>query len=156
MKKRSSYRPRPVIANPLGALQPVPKRQRDLVMLTFLTALDEIANGRHPGEEEWRALADATNLVETLALSQGKLPRAVVLPILTQAVEGMKTAAARFKAGQSMRFDAPSLNALREVVDIYGQSLEQLTHREMSIAQHDCRQRLAQAISAPGNNVVSL
>jgi hypothetical protein len=41
-----------------------------------------------------------------------------------------------------MRLDSAGLEALRDVVDIYGQCLSQLTEREMALAQQVTQRRV--------------
>lgn len=103
MRKRSKYRPRAVITNPLTFIQPATAQDKARVMLNFLTALDAMANGDHPGVEEWRALSDAINTTETLALGMGKLVPSEVMPDITAAIEGMVHASRRFKAARPAR-----------------------------------------------------
>ena len=150
MRKRSAYRPKPVLLNPLAAMQPAPKAQRDAVMLRFTTALQEIASGRHPGEAEWRDLSDAINTVETLALHLRKLEPSEVMPTVN--------AAKRFQAGQGMRVDGPGLEALRDVLAIYEQCMEGLTEREMSQAQAETQRRVNALLRSkkPSAEVIAL
>lgn len=142
MRKRSKYRPRAVVTNPLTFIQPATAQDKARVMLTFLSALDAMANGDHPGADEWGSLSDAINTVETLALGMGKLVPSEVLPDITAAIEGMVHASRRFKAGQGARLDGPGLQALRRVIDIYGQCLDGLTSREMAMAQAETQRRV--------------
>ena len=135
MRKRSKYRPGMVITDPLSLLRPASKERQDAVMLNFYTALHELTNGNHPGTEEWRSLSDCINTVETLATRLEKLDAAQVMPLVNTAIAGMVGAANRFKAGKGMRLDAAGLEALRDVVAVYGQCLSQLTEREMAVAQ---------------------
>lgn len=146
MRKRSSYRPRAVITNPLTLIQAPTKADKDRVMGRFLSALDAIANGSHPGVEEWRDLSDSINTVETLALHFRKLVLAEVMPPVNRAIEDMVHASRRFKAGQGLRFDAAGLQALREVVDIYGQCLDGFTAHEMAQAQAETQRRVNQLL----------
>jgi hypothetical protein len=152
MRKRSKYRPRAVITNPLTLLQPGTAADKARVMLNFLTALDAMANGRHPGVDEWRSLSDAINTVETLALGMGKLVPSEVMPDINAAIEGMVHASRRFKAGQGARLDGPGLQALRRVVDIYGQCLDGFTAREMAMAQAETQRRVDALQRAKGNS----
>lgn len=147
MRKRSRYRPRMVLTDPLSLLRPASKEQRDSVMLKFLTALHELSNGQDPGVEEWRSLSDCVNSVETLATRLEKLDAAEVMPIVNAAIAGMVAASNRFKAGKGMRLDAAGLDALRDVVDIYGQCLESLTEREMALAQQETQRRVNEILS---------
>lgn len=158
MRKRSAYRPKPVLLNPLAAMQPAPKAQRDAVMLRFTTALQEIASGRHPGEAEWRDLSDAINTVETLALHLHKLQPVEVMPTVNSAIAAMVGAAKRFQAGQGMRVDGPGLEALRDVLAIYQQCLEGLTEREMSQAQAETQRRVNALLRSktPSAEVIAL
>lgn len=148
MRKRSKYRPRMVLTDPLSLLRPASKEQRNAVMLKFLTALHELSNGRDPGPEEWRSLSDAINTLETMATPpEGSdlkplLSAREVMPIVNAAIAGMVSASNRFKAGKGMRLDYAGLEALRDVVAIYGQCLESLTEREMSLAQSETQRRV--------------
>lgn len=141
-RKRSRYRPKPVMTNPLAQMQPAPKQQRDRVMLRFLSALDSMASGSHPDEADWRDLSDAINTIETLCLHQHKLVPEEVMPTIQAAIAGMVGAAKRYRADQGMRFDAAGLHSVRAVVEIYGQCLEGLTEREMAMAQAATQARM--------------
>lgn len=158
MRKRSPYRPRAVMANPLAALAPAPKAKRDRVIGEFLSSLDTMARGSHPGEEEWRSLSDAVNTVETLALALGKLNPAEVMPTVNACIAAMVGAAKRFQAGQGMRLDAAGLEALRDVIDIYDQCLAGLTEREMTQAQAETQRRVNALLHArkPNAQVIAL
>lgn len=140
MRKRS-HRIQRALINPLTRMSPAPKQKRERVLLSFHTALESIAVGKHPGEEEWRSLSDCINTVETL-VNMGKLIEQEVMPVVCAAIEGMVGAARRFRAGQGMRLDGPGIKALREVVGIYEQCLEGLTEAEMAHAQHETQLRL--------------
>lgn len=142
MRKRSRYRPKAVIVDPLTLLRPASPDAKAKVMLRFLTALDHIARGEHPGEDDWRDLSDAINTVETLALHLGKLDPSEVMPVVNAAIAGMVGAANRYRAGQGMRLDAAGLEALRDVIDIYGQCLDSLTEHEMAMAQAETQRRV--------------
>lgn len=158
MRKRSNYRPKPVMTNPLAAMRPAEPEARRRTMATFESAFMMMLCGQHPGEEDWRLLSDAVNTVETLALSQRKLVPAEVMPDVTAAIAGMVGAANRFKAGHGMRLDAAGITALRHVLDIYEQCLEGLTEREMAAAQAETQRRVNELLRARGHSpeVVSL
>lgn len=157
-RKRSAYRPRAVISDPLSLLRPADPQRRNAVLLRFLSSLDSMARGSHPGEAEWRDLSDAINTVETLALSLRKLEASEVMPVVNAAIAAMVGAANRFKAGQGMRLDAPGLQALRDVVDVYRQCLEGLTEREMALAQAETQRRVNALLHAknPNHEVIAL
>ena len=158
VRKRSKYRPRAVITNPLTILQPATAEDKAKVMLTFLTALDDMAGGRAPGVEEWRSLSDAINTVETLALGMGKLVPSEVMPDVNAAIEAMVHASRRIKAGQGARLDGPGLQALRRVVDIYGQCVDGFTDREMAMAMAETQRRVNELLrrEADGKEIIAL
>jgi hypothetical protein len=157
-RKRSTYRQKPVLLNPLAALRPASKEQRDRVMGEFLSSLDTMARGSHPGVEEWRSLSDAVNSVETLALHLHKLDPLEVMPTVNDAIAAMVAASKRFRDGQGMRLDAPGLKALRDVLAIYEQCLEGLTEREMSQAQAETQRRVSALLRSktPSAEVIAL
>lgn len=159
MRKRNHRRqPRAVMTDPLALLRPAPREKAQPVMLIFAAALDNLARGERPDEVDWRRLADAINSVETLAMHMGKLVPAEVMPTVCAAIAAMVDAVKRFKAGQVMRVDGAGLQALRDVVDIYGQCLDELTEREMSVAQQLTQDRVNALLHSdtPGDEVISL
>jgi hypothetical protein len=157
-RKRSCYRQRPVMGNPLALMRPADKAARDRVMARFLTALEAMARGEHPGNEEWRDLSDAINTVETLTLTLRKLESAQVMPTVTAAIAAMVGAAKRFQAGQRMGLSGEGLQALRDVLAIYEQCLEGLTEREMVVAQAETQRRVNLLLHArrPNHQVIAL
>ena len=151
-RKRSSHRPRYLLASPWAITTPAPKAKTDRVMLRFLTALDAMARGEHPGEQEWRDLSDAVNTVETLAIVLRKLDSTEVMPLVNAAISAMAGAANRFKAGQGMRLDGAGLQALRDVVDVYRQCLECLSEHDMTKAQAETERRMHALLRAKQAN----
>jgi len=149
VRKRSRYKPKPVVANPLALMQPASTSRRDAVLLHFYTALEAMSRGDHPGESEWRTLSDAINSIETLALHMRKLVPAEVMPAVNSAIAAMVGAANRFKAGQGMRLDGAGLAALREVVGIYEQCLDGFTEHEMARAQAETQRRMSALLRSP-------
>lgn len=156
MRKRSAYRPKPVMSDPLSLLQPTNPARAGAVMLRFLTALEAMARGDEPGEAEWSDLSDAVNTVETLALHMGKLDPSEAMPLVNAAIAAMVGAANRHKAGKGMRLDAQGLQAMRAVVDVYGQCLEGLTEREMAQAQAETARRLRAILAGKASEGVTL
>jgi hypothetical protein len=155
---RKAYRPRSVITDPLSLLRPASPELRQRVVLRFLSALEAMTRGEHPGEAEWRDLSDAINTVETLALTLSRLDPAEVMPVVNAAIAGMVGAANRFKAGQGMRLDAAGLQALRDVVEIYRLCTEGLTEREMAMAQAETQRRVHALLRdrQPNHEVISV
>lgn len=157
-RKRSTYRPRSVISDPLSLLRPASKPQRDKVLLVFLSALEALARGEHPDDEDWRLLSDAINTIETLTLHMQRLSAAEVMPTVNLAIAAMVGAAKRYQSGQRMGVDGSGLQALRDVVGIYEKCLNGLTEREMAVAQQLTQQRVNRLLRSRGleREVVSL
>ena len=121
--------------------EPAPKEKRDRVLLTYLAALDTIASGKHPGNEEWRQLSDAVNTVETLVL-RGNLAAREIEPALNAAGAAMAHAAERYSAGAGMRMDGAGLRALREIIEIYRVAMDGLPELEIALAQVETQERI--------------
>ena len=157
-RKQGNYKPRAVLGTPWGMTSPAPKAKVDRVMLRFLTALDAMARGEHPGKAEWRDLSDAINTIETLALRRRKLNAAEAMPLVNAGIAAMVGAARRFSAGQSMRLDAAGLQAMRDVLDVYRQCLEGLSEFEMATAQAETQRRMHQLLRSkkPSREVIAL
>ena len=141
MSKRKAYRPRAVMENPLAMMRPMSAAKVARLELYYLTAIASVASGKHPGPEEWRSIADLLNVTETI-VSQGKLPRDEVLPDIAVASAALREAAARFKDGKGMRLSGPGLVALRSVVAVHQQCLEELTEREIEQAIAETRRAI--------------
>ena len=152
MKKRSNYRPKSVLTDPLSMLRPVSKERLAPVMLGFLTAIEAMRTGDHPGVDEWRSLSDAVNTVETLSIHQKKVDPAEVMPTVNAAIAAMVMASRRFKAGQGMRLDGPGLEALRDVIALYEQCATLFTEREMAMAQAETQRRVNELLRKRGHH----
>lgn len=157
MRKKGARRAQQVLSDPLAAFRPVDKERRDMAVARFRSALDAVMRGASPDEHDWRMLADVVNQVETLADDMNKMPVEEARPHLDAATEAMVAAARRWHAGQGMRLDAPGVQALRRVIDIYEQCLELLTERVMDQARARTQARLERIWrhgGQPGQNVV--
>lgn len=154
-KQRKAYRPRSTIGavsalNVLmvraesSANDPAPKEKTDRLMTTFLSALDTISRGQHPGAEEWRLLSDAINHVETLAL-RGHLQREAVQGLMDGAISSMVDAARRWRDGGPMRMDGNGLSAVRELISVYEFALRELPELDIAMAHLETQQRVTAA-----------
>lgn len=119
--------------NPLARLMPIRKEVREQLMLRAYSALEAITAGRHPGESEWRDLADVVNVVETLTVDLKRLPP-LTLAHTETASQSLRDAARRFKDTNTVRLDAAGITALRSVLEIYDQCLGTFTERAMEEA----------------------
>lgn len=128
MSKR--HQPRDHLPNPLARLMPVPRAVRDRLVLRAYTALEAIARGEHPGEQEWRDLADVINVLETLTLTMRRLP-VLTMAYVETASESLRDAVKRFDSTQTVRVDGPGLAALRGALEIYEQAMATFTEAVM-------------------------
>lgn len=133
MRKRSTYRPRPVHANPLMRLTKVEAAGRELMLGRCYSAINAMQFGSMPGPDEWSDLSCAVNIVDTMVVG-GKLVPAEVLPVLKDAQKALVRANRRYEAGHGMRLDAPGLTAVRAVMEVYEACLLGFTAREMADA----------------------
>lgn len=158
MRKRSNYRPRPVMTDPLALVTPPSKPEREQMMLRLYTALHAVAAGSQPGEDEWRDLADVVNTLETLALHRKKISAQDVMPIVHRATEAMVMAAKRYPATGAIRLDGQGLQALRDALAIFESCMETLSAREMQLAGLETAQRVRQLrkMADSSDKVVSL
>ncbi len=131
-----------VPVSPLVYIQPVPAEIQAGLLGRFQSALHMLATYSAPGPEEFRDIADAINTVETLCLELGKLVPDEVMPLVNAAVQAMAEAGNRWHAGQRMGLSGPGLQAVRDVIDVYGQAMAGLTGAEMARARVLTEQRV--------------
>lgn len=130
MKKRSSYRQRPVLLNPLAPMMPMGKERATRCMLAYYTSLGCIISNQFPGASEWRDLADMCNVVERL-VRRGDYLAAEVMPLIDAASAGMTEAAHEFERHQQMRLSLPAIAALQELLNLHQEFLEAFSEREV-------------------------
>lgn len=158
-RKGKRHRPAPALLNPLDLLVPAPATQATVTALRFRSALDMLARHQHPGEAEWRDLADVVNLVETLALEMNQFADpGPAMALVRLATADMSAAAERFKAGQGLRLSGVGLQAMRELVDLHEECLRTLTAAAMGKAKRLTEARVIayQTGRADGRKVVSV
>lgn len=148
-KPRKAYRPRIQPVNPLDIVSKPSAAERAVLMARYLSALDAIANGRQPGEEEWRDLADVVNRVETAVFRFKHADRQEVGDLLWEASKHMKAAAQQFLAGEAMAMEPAGVQAVRDVLSIYEQLCEELSARELWAIQSETCRRVNQILSSP-------
>lgn len=121
---------------------PVNDADRTRLMATLRSAMDTIAKGSAPTIADWQILADAVNCTEAM-IRRGNIAKDEGVPIALAAMRAMTDASRRYKAGKGMRFDAAGLQAMRELLDVYEQTLEAFSEREVLEIMF-ASQRLAQ------------
>lgn len=81
-----------------------------------------------PAVEDWRRLADMVSMVHTL-VDMGELVDSHAL--LSDAFEAMTKAADRHKAGQTLRFDGPGVQAMDALFQDFSEAVSVLPARTM-------------------------
>lgn len=157
MRKRSRYRPKPVITDPLVLLRPADQSKRLRLLTRMHTALESIRAGRHPGPEEWRDLSDVVNIVE-VAADRGNLVHDEVMPSVRTAIDAMCEAQDRYKRGLAMRLSGAGVEAMAVLLGVYHTLLIGLTGWEMErlIAETNAEVRRLQRELHHRHTVVAL
>ena len=130
-----------MLASPEKPMQP--SRYRHQLTRMHL-AMASITSGESPTDEDWRLIADAINLVETLVL-QGVAQDESGL--LHDAITDM--AEAFYRADQDsarMRLTGPGLSSIRAVLADWGTCLEQLPERTVIEAHIATDRRIAEKL----------
>lgn len=157
MTRKRRRRPIAINLDPLDRLMRAPKAEVDLVMGRFDAALRMIEAGQHPGENEWRDLADAVNTVEALTLRMGLLDIDATMPEVVAATDGMVRAARRWRETGRMGLDGPGLVAVRAVLDTYEVCARGFTRHVMVTAAEHVREAYRRASAGlAGREVVEL
>jgi hypothetical protein len=144
-KPRRRYRPRPGLVDALSRLAPASTSERNALTARFLSALQMLAAGQHPGEQEWRDLADVVNTVETLVDPMGLLDRAATMPLVEAATAAMVAAARRYGDCGRIGLDCPGLQAMRDVIATFEQCAAGFTRHAMVKARELTEQRMRDA-----------
>lgn len=133
-KRRKKYRAKAVLMDPLSLMRPMSDENVRGIMLSARTALADIERGRDPGPAEWRDLADALNVCETL-VNMGKVAAdPVLIGAMKDTAASMRDGARRYDEGKGLRLSGPGLVALRMILDVYEQCLQLLTEHEIATA----------------------
>lgn len=120
--------------------EPMPEASRRHQLTIMYVGLRAIERGESPTRDDWRHLADAVNLTETL-LEHGHV--ADPEGLLGDAVRALARAGSRaMQPGAAIRLDGPGIEAVRSLLACYGQALEQLPHRVMVEAHRATEKRI--------------
>lgn len=151
-KARKAYRPRILTVSTLLSRMvirsttehnaPASQEKQDRVMMRFLSAIDSIARGAAPGNDDWYDLSDAINTVEIMC-RRGVVDESEVMPTVNAAILAMRDCGVRFKAGHAMRMSGDGLQAVRDVVGIYADVMAQLSEADMAMLQCDTQEFVA-------------
>ena len=111
--------------------------------------LEAMEKSPEPTTDDWRVVSDAVNIMETL-VTQGfwKDCSGDIVEIndnaglLNDAVTALAMAGKRHKAGGNIRMDGAGIQAVRAVLEDYGDLLEVLPARTMIQAHRDTEKRI--------------
>lgn len=120
-----------------------PERYRHQLTRMHL-ALANITKGESPTDDDWRLIADAINLVETLVLQKVAQDESGLLHDAITAVEEAFCRADQDSA--RMRLNDPGLAAIRAVLADWGACLEQLPERTVIEAHIATDRRIAEKL----------
>lgn len=129
-----------MLASPDKPMQP--SRYRHQLTRMHL-ALASITKGESPTDEDWRLIADAINLVETLVLQKVAQDES---GLLHDAITAMAEAYRADQDSARMRLTGPGLAAIRAVLADWGTCLEQLPERTVIEAHIATDRRIAEKL----------
>ncbi len=126
---------------------PTPESKRNAQTLPMYSGLAALEKGANPSADDWRALADAVNLMETL-VSQGLL--ADEDGLLADASTAMAEAAIRHQGGLALRLDGKGIAAMRATLEDYVAALGVLSHRQMLVCHRETERRVREIQAGKG------
>lgn len=121
--------------------QPMSPAAVERAMASAYVAMESFVRGTKPVEQDWVTLADVASWVWTLAL-RGTAPTEEVKPIVDAALLALDDVTQRAKAKKGMRLDGRGLDAVRAVVAVKRQALEELSEREAALIEVETAERL--------------
>ena len=137
MRKKSKYKPKPLITNTLAyvvsgmrTIADVPEAGVKLQLLNY-EALDEIVRG-NPTRDHVDALINVMNVTELLA-DKYKIGEDY-LDIVYKGQDAVFNMAQRGISGKSFRFTGEELEAVREVMELHTEQLKLTTVKQMEEA----------------------
>lgn len=119
--------------------EPMPQAKRRHILTRAHGAMFSVARGDAPNKDDWRVLADAINMMETLCRndvvddSDG---------LIESAIEAMAKAAERSQQGKGIRLDATGIDAINSVLEDYQAVLTTISHRTMLMCHREAEKRV--------------
>ena len=156
MKRRQAYTYSLLDVLAASGHAPMAAHKRMHQVTKMYQGLHAIERGQDPEAEDWRVLADAVNLTETL-VEMGELQDPSCL--LIDAVQALSEAARRWRTLGALRLNARGVAAVRAVLEDYTAALEQLSERTIILAHRATEKRLRQVLQGktrPGDVVEAL
>lgn len=99
-------------------------------ILPVRVAVDQLAQGNWDTRQNWSPLFQALNRIEAM-LSLKHMPDH---GFITQAQEVFTVALGRMEATGATAFKSAELATMRDIVEVYGDLLKEITHRELQEA----------------------
>jgi hypothetical protein len=112
-----------------SATEPLPIEKRTYQLTRMYQGLHEMEQGKEPTPEDWRLVADAVNLMETMIRDMKICEDESGL--LQDAIEGLTRAGKRQRCGGPLRLDGEGIKAVRSVLEDYASLIETLPARVM-------------------------
>jgi hypothetical protein len=153
MKRRQAYTYSLLDVLAADSYAPIAMHKRMHQVTKMYQGLHAIERGQDPAAEDWRMLADAVNLTETL-VDMGVLQDSEGL--LIDAVQALSEAARRWRDLGALRLNARGIAAVRAVMEDYTAALQQLPERTIILAHRATEKRLRQVLKGktrPGDVV---
>lgn len=136
-RHRPTYSLLDVIA--ASASEPMPEASRTHQLTRMYQGLRAIEQEAAPNSDDWRLLADAVNMMETL-VDCGIVHDASGL--LNDAVEALADAAHHARDGKPLRLSGPGIAAVRAVLEDYSEITAQVSHRTMIRCHRETEKRI--------------
>lgn len=104
------------ITHAIASATIIPEREITKLQLRELSAIEAFRTGRAT-KDDWRAVADMSNVAETMA--RDGVGRAEVLPVCEKVQQALSDAHDRFMAGAHLGLDGPGLQAARDLAEYH-------------------------------------
>ena len=109
--------------------EPIKKEWRTYQLTMMYNGLNRLEKSESPTKDDWRACADAVNLMETLIIDMKVCDDNNGL--LIDAIAALAKAGKRSKENKTLRLDGHGIQAVRSVLRDYAELLEVLPERVM-------------------------
>jgi hypothetical protein len=130
MRKRSSYRPKPIVGNPIGyvmeGIAVTPERELDQLRARELSAIDAFARGAAQ-ESDWYEICAMLDICQTMA-THGVGPEAI--EACERAKQHQAEDLARFASTGRMGTTGPGLQSFREVYEFSDLQRQSIPRKE--------------------------
>lgn len=109
--------------------EPMPEKMRLYHLTRIYEGLNGLEKSPVPTLQDWQAVSDGVNMVETLIVEMKLVEDTSGL--LQDAVTAMALAGRRHLAGGNIRLDATGIQAVRAIIEDYSAMLDAVPHRTM-------------------------